>query len=182
MMNMTPAASTLLTTLVTTGSPDLPVTGAPAVVSELVAIGYLRQTADRYEVTARAWVDLNACADEAPVAPRPAPVAARIRVRGLTSAQTRWCFQALSDAGYDTENDPRETVTAGSTYIEGTREDLEQVATSLEQMAFLIEQEPDVGYQCDPSAEMPTWMRERVTERAIECCKTAARRIHTVLG
>jgi hypothetical protein len=167
---MSPTAKKLFAKLTTTGSPDVLVEGAPVEALELVALGYLEHVADRFEVSAKAWQDLNS------------GKLTVTRVRGLTTAQAMWCEKALSEVGYDTDYDPRETMVFGSTFIEGTREELTQLVGVANEMARLIAEEPGAGYQCDPSSDMPEWMFERVTERAIKCCETVARRIEQALA
>jgi hypothetical protein len=176
----------LLSGLVSQGSPDVLVSGAPEASAELVTSGLLRETADRYEVSAAAWVALRKAEEDEASAAHDTEMAAhasrKIRVRGLTKAQAAWCHRALNDAGYDTDHDPTETIEWGATWIEGTVEDLEQTVASLEQMAFLIVDDTTCEYtHSNFGGDIPEALAERLRDQAIKCCETAASKIQDVL-
>jgi hypothetical protein len=100
-----------------------------------------------------------------------------LRVRNLTPAQVGWCRNALNTAGMDTDHDVTETATFGSTFVEGTREDLMQMVSSLVGMTGILEDDPCEAYSADDPESLPDWMKERLVEQAIRCCETAADKI-----
>lgn len=181
--NITDAGYALLSELLK-GSPDVLVIDAPVVASrELLDGGLLRHTADRYEVSAQAWKVLRAAEEDEAYAAIVAEEKSQevVRVRGLTTGQTKWCYNALCEAGYDTEHDPTKTLKWGRTWLEGTREDLEQVRTSLDQMVYLIDTDPTCEYAFSSWNEVPEAVANRLREQVKDCCEAAALTIFIAL-
>ena len=160
----------------------MPVAGAPLVVGELVASGLLRQVADRYEVTVKAFLAIREAELSELVEEEPVVAPTTVRVRGLTEAQVVWCERSLSEVGYSTEHDPRETIKWGKTWIEGTVEDLTSVAHALAEMDALVDENPD-SYVLNgrPDEKIASALMDRMIAQAKKCCDTAEKRVWAVL-
>ncbi len=153
-------------------------------VGELVESGLLRQVADRYEVTVKAFLAIRDAELFELVEEEPVVVPTTVRVRGLTEAQVVWCERSLSEVGYSNEDDhdPRETIKWGKTWIEGTVEDLTSVAHALAEMDALIDENPD-SYVLNgrPDEEIASALMDRMIAQAKKCCDTAELKVWLAL-